>query len=91
MSCKGCVILLMQPAPLTGTATGVRCNAHHIVHLMQPAPLTGTATLTMALYRGCIIKGCNPHPSRGLQLYDCKEKDFDDRTDATRTPHGDCN
>ena len=43
MPYMGCILLLMQPAPLTGTATS-QIFAPFSKLRMQPAPLTGTAT-----------------------------------------------
>ena len=39
----GCILLLMQPTPLTGTAT-VDIILTRSQFKMQPTPLTGTAT-----------------------------------------------
>ena len=36
---------------------------------MQPAPLAGTATSNHNLLGLLLSRGCNPHPSRGRQLY----------------------
>ena len=44
MLMRVCTLLLMQPAPLTGTATGAAYLKYNFDIGMQPAPLTGTAT-----------------------------------------------
>ena len=41
-----CILLLMQPAPLAGTATSL-CVQILRATLMQPAPLAGTATVKL--------------------------------------------
>ena len=54
---------------------------------MQPAPLTGTATFILMRCRYG-IDACNPHPSRGQQLYLISSL-LIGFIHATRTPHGD--
>ena len=44
MLIRVCILLPMQPAPLTGTATSTPALPDWPVLVMQPAPLTGTAT-----------------------------------------------
>ena len=82
-----CTLLLMQPAPLTGTAT-FHNGAAFSRHRMQPAPLTGTATLPpqMAFHHNKDAArtphgDSNQTPLASLFIHN----------DAARTPHGDSN
>ena len=51
MLMRVCILLLMQPAPLTGTATQSVKIAASAQLAMQPAPLTGTATVPVGWRR----------------------------------------
>ena len=81
----------MQPAPLTGTATGCRLPKLEKREMMQPAPLTGTATASGSISDRIELR-CSPHPSRGQQPFPhgagCGRSVH---RDAARTPHGDSN
>ena len=85
MPYMGCILLLMQPTPLTGTATDFTCvNVVNCVGC-SPHPSRGRQLLFSAPL-STIFSGCSPHPSRGRkQLVDMNHA----RTDAAHTPHGD--
>ena len=89
MLMRVCTLLLMQPAPLTGTATYRIPNHDTPAREMQPAPLTGTATMRETLARHGLTADAarTPHGDSNR----ISEMAFIDLADAARTPHGDSN
>ena len=78
---------MMQPAPLTGTATLYRCCQSTPSPAMQPAPLTGTATI----HPNVVTGGCKmqPVPLTGTTTKYGVYHRLISFADAARAPHGD--
>ena len=87
----GRAVLLMQPAPLTGTATAPFGTFWSLSFRMQPAPLTGTATMysAIAIREGPKDAARTPHGDGNMAAPILKALAF--LADAARTPHGDGN
>ena len=84
-----CILLLMQPAPLAGTAT--KLDNQHLSWL-QDATRTPRGDGNLIRIRTASLRcGCNPHPSRGRQHSFKAETETCLHRDATRTPYGDGN
>ena len=66
MLIRVCILLQMQPVPLTGTTTREVASINMDHKRMQPVPLTGTTTRS---WPSSASPGprCSPHPSRGQQ------------------------
>ena len=63
-----CILLQMQPAPLTGTATRMRSPSRSSMSRMQPAPLTGTTT-KYGVYHRLISFAMQPVPLTGTTTF----------------------
>ena len=90
MPYMGCILLLMQPTPLTGTAT-VNSSLQVVgLDKMQPTPLTGTAT-EHGLPLGDQLHMMQPTPLTGTATIDAQQGIDSYLIDAAHTPHGDGN
>ena len=88
MLIRVCILLQMQPAPLTGTATDLIPRKRARSWGCSPHPSRGQQLLVPLLLVG--NPGCSPHPSRGQQHVHSSFQ-FVILLDAARTPHGDNN
>ena len=80
----------MRSAPLTGTATNIfRSIVHSVAKDAIRAP-HGDCNTRMGYFLAAIFAGCDPRPSRGLQLLS-PSMEARINLDAIRAPHGDCN
>ena len=84
MLIRVCILLQIQPAPLTGTATALLRLIYGPGDRIQPAPLTGTATVCVCV---CVIQ---PAPLTGTATRICAVL-LTPFIDSARTPHGDSN
>ena len=80
---------MMQPAPLTGTATTKRYSLRRSLEI-QPAPLTGTATNKDFRSYGDNLVDATRAPYGDGNMNARKNRKIG-ITDATRAPHGDGN